>query len=90
MKKKMKPIMLCSLALLLLLSACQGGEVDEESEHVESATPTSSNSAASESAQSEPANQATEQVKGGELLTVEGFLDSGDIKKIYYGSAGTL
>ena len=90
MKKQIKNVMLCSLALLLLLSACQGGKVNEESENVESAAPTSSNSAASEPAQSEPANQATEQIKEGNLLTVEGFLDSEDIQKIYYGSAGTL
>lgn len=90
MKKQIKSVMLYSLALLLLLSSCQGSKVNEGSETVKSAAPTSSNSTVLEPTQSEPVNQATEQVNEGDHLTVEGFLDSGDIQKIYYGSSGTL
>lgn len=90
MKKHMGGMILCCLALLCLLPGCQDGKVIEESIGSESATSAASNSVASEFTQSASANQATEQVKEGELLTVEGFLDSGDIQKIYYGTEGTL
>jgi WD40 repeat protein len=87
MRKRMRQLMLCCLALLCLLSGCQGGEVAEESTGVESAE---SDSATSDAVQSGPADQVTEQIEEAKSLVVEGLLDNDDIQKLYYGSVGTL